>query len=288
MKTALLLGGSGQIGRSLLPRLLSDGWQVMAVSRRAAQMPKIPGVEWLPGSLQQMPPLPYPPEVIFSCGPLDAFSLWYAQNVQPAVRVIAFGSTSLKVKQDSIDAAEREMVAALAQAEKRLTEACAKQGAGLTLLRPTLVYGAGMDKSLTRIVQLATRHGRFALPRTALGLRQPVHVEDLADAAMACLHHERSIGRSYDLPGGETLNYIDMVRRVLAGIEPVPRLHLLPLPVFSALLWLARISGKVSGFNNAMLARMQQDLVFDSQPAREDFGYAPRDFQPTAKVFDEG
>ncbi|PJK12278.1 nucleoside-diphosphate sugar epimerase [Lysobacteraceae bacterium NML95-0200] len=276
MKTALLLGGSGQIGQALLPRLVSDGWQVLAVSRRAAQMPQMPGVEWLQGSLQQMPTLPHPPEVIFSCGPLDAFSLWYAQNAQPAVRVIAFGSTSLKVKQDSTDAAEREMAARLAQAETRLIEACA----GLTLLRPTLVYGSGMDKSLTRIVQLATRHGRFALPRTALGLRQPVHVEDLADAAMACLHHERSIGRSYDLPGGETLDYIDMVRRVLANIDPAPRLHLVPLPVFSALLWLARTSGKVNGFNNAMLARMQQDLVFDSQPAREDFGYAPRAFRP--------
>ncbi|MDO4710238.1 MAG: nucleoside-diphosphate sugar epimerase [Pseudomonadota bacterium] len=280
MKTALLLGGSGQIGRSLLPRLASDDWQVLAVSRRAAQMPQMPGVEWLQGSLQQMPTLPHPPEVIFSCGPLDAFSLWHAQQANPAARVIAFGSTSLKVKQDSMDAAEREMAARLAQAEKRLVDACTRQGAGLTLLRPTLVYGAGMDKSLTRIATLATRFGRFVLPHTARGLRQPVHVDDLAAAAIACLHQNGTIGRSYDLPGGETLNYIDMVRRVLAAIEPAPRLHLVPLPVFSALLWLARASGKLKGFNNAMLARMQQDLVFDSQAAQRDFGYAPRAFQP--------
>ncbi|PJK07042.1 nucleoside-diphosphate sugar epimerase [Lysobacteraceae bacterium NML71-0210] len=280
LKTALLLGGSGQIGQALLPRLLGDGWQVMAVSRRAAQMPPMPGVQWLNGSLQQMPRLPHPPEVIFSCGPLDAFSLWYAQNISLPARVIAFGSTSLKVKQDSIDVAEREMVARLGQAEGRLIEACTRQGGALTLLRPTLVYGADMDKSLTRIAALAARFGHFVLPRTARGLRQPVHVDDLADAALACLHRNGTIGRSYDLPGGETLNYIDMVRRVLANIDPAPCLHLVPLPVFSALLWLARASGKVNGFNDAMLARMQQDLVFDSQPAREDFGYAPRAFQP--------
>lgn len=280
MKNALLLGGSGQIGQSLLPRLLDDGWAVMAVSRRAAQMQQTPGVAWLAGSLQQMPRLPHPAALIVSCGPLDAFAAWYAQGGQAASRVIAFGSTSLKVKRDSSDAAERQTVARLAQAESQLTQACASQGAGLTLLRPTLVYGAGMDQSLTRIAALAGRYRHFALPRTACGLRQPVHVEDLADAVIACLHHPASIGRSYDLPGGETLDYTEMVRRVLATLTPVPRLHRLPDSLFSILLWLARASGKVSGFNNAMLARMQQDLVFDSQPARVDFGYAPRTFQP--------
>ena len=35
----------------------------------------------------------------------------------------------------------------------------------------------------------------------------------------------------------------------------------------------------------AVVARMQQDLVFDSEPARRDFGYAPRDFKPSAEMF---
>jgi hypothetical protein len=34
--------------------------------------------------------------------------------------------------------------------------------------------------------------------------------------------------------------------------------------------------------NAAALQRMREDLVFDLEPARRDFGYAPRAFAPTA------
>jgi len=33
------------------------------------------------------------------------------------------------------------------------------------------------------------------------------------------------------------------------------------------------------------VVRMRDDLVFDATPARRDFGYAPRAFQPTASMF---
>ena len=36
---------------------------------------------------------------------------------------------------------------------------------------------------------------------------------------------------------------------------------------------------------DAVVARMRQDLVFDLEPARRDFGYAPRTFNPTADMF---
>ena len=38
-------------------------------------------------------------------------------------------------------------------------------------------------------------------------------------------------------------------------------------------------------FNEAAVARMRSDLVFDLEPARRDFGYAPRPFRPQARMF---
>lgn len=43
-------------------------------------------------------------EVIFSCGPLDHFARWYAENPVVAPRIVAFGSTSVEVKDYSIPA----------------------------------------------------------------------------------------------------------------------------------------------------------------------------------------
>lgn len=282
-KTALLFGGSGQIGAALLPLLLADGWQVLALSRQ----PQVdaPGLHWLRGELARMPALPEAVDAILSCGPLDAFARWHAAAPLRCPRVIAFGSTSVHVKQASSDAGERDLARRLRDAEAQLAASAAARDEAVTVLRPTLVYGAGRDASLSRSARLAMRHGRFALPRSATGLRQPVHVEDLAAAAMAALASAVSAGRSYDLPGGETLRYREMLARVLASLSPPPRLHLLPSPLFRLLLALAQARGIARDLGAAAIARMGDDLVFDAGPARRDFGYAPRPFTPTAAMF---
>ncbi|AER57758.1 hypothetical protein DSC_15570 [Pseudoxanthomonas spadix BD-a59] len=281
-RTALLLGGTGQIGQALLTRLRAQGWQVLAISRRA--QPARDGVAWLHGDLQHMPVLPGSADAIFSAGPLDAFAHWYARGAVHSRRVVAFGSTSLGTKQASADAHERDLAARLAAAEQAVFAHAAAHGAQATLLRPTLVYGAGRDASLTRIAALARRFGLFPLPRGADGLRQPVHVEDLADAAIAVLEVEATFGQAYALPGGETLAYREMVARTLAAMSPPARLLELPAPLFKLAVGVAQRLGIARALNAAAVARMGQDLVFDASPAHRHFGYAPRGFAPTAAM----
>jgi len=282
-RTALVFGGSGQIGQPLLSRLATAGWDVVAVSR--GQRPDARGVRWVQGELAACGPLPQRIDAIFSCGPLDAFAAWYARGAGGDARVVAFGSTSVDVKQGSPDPGERDVARRLREAEALLFDAAARRGAGATVLRPTLVYGAGRDATLTRIALLATRLRGFALPADATGLRQPVHVDDLAAAAMACLDAPAACGRAYALPGGEALPYRDMVSRVLAALPSRPRLFVLPPWLFRVLLASARRAGLAAGFGDAARARMRDDLAFDDGPARRDLGYAPRAFAPDAAMF---
>jgi nucleoside-diphosphate-sugar epimerase len=283
MKTALVFGASGQIGLLLLDRLRDDGWRVYAVSRTAHA--EQPGLVWLRGDLSQIAELPSQVHAIFSCGPLDLFSQWYARTHLQSPRVIAFGSTSIDVKRGSADAEERDLAARLQQGERTLFEAAAARGVAATILRPTLIYGAGRDRNLNRIAQVARRFGRVVLPRDARGLRQPAHVHDLADAAFRCIGAEASFGRSYALPGGETLAYRDMIARVLAALTPPPKLHEVPSPVFNVVLAAAHAAGFALDFNEAAVARMRSDLVFDPVDAQRDFGYSPRGFRPDAGMF---
>lgn len=46
---------------------------------------------------------------------------------------------------------------------------------------------------------------------------------------------------------------------------------------------LGLVLGKPVGI--VAVARMGEDLVFDAEPARRDFGYAPREFQPSQEMF---
>jgi nucleoside-diphosphate-sugar epimerase len=283
MREALVFGGSGQIGAPLLRKLHDAGWRVLAVSRTA--QPEFGGVQWLRGDLDQVDGLPHRVDAIISCGPLDRFARWYAASAIDAPRVIAFGSTSVEVKQDSADVHERDLAQRLREGERAVFAAAVTRGAAATVLRPTLVYGAGRDRTLTRVARIARRWGRFALPRDARGLRQPVHVDDLAAAAHACIESVASHGRAYDLPGADTLPYREMVARVLAALRPPVPLTLLPAPLFAAALSGARVLGRGDGIGDAVVARMRDDLVFDATPAQRDFGYAPRPFQPTASMF---
>lgn len=277
-RRALVFGGSGQVGAAVLEQLLREGWSVDAISREAR--PDRKRLRWLRGGFGAMPGLARRYDAILSCGPLDLFARWQRAAGVDAPRIVAFGSTSVAVKRDSADSAERDVAARLQAAEQALFGAVQARGAEVVLLRPTLVYGAGRDRTLSRIAALARRWRVFPLPRGATGLRQPVHVDDLAAAAVAALDVQGAGGRGYDLPGGETLAYRDMVARVLAALDPPARLLELPGPAFAALAATLRAGGRLQGFGPEAQARLREDLVFDATPALEVLGHAPRPFRP--------
>lgn len=284
MKHALVFGASGQIGRPLLTLLHTGGWRVTALSREERN--DEPGLHWLRGDFSRLPDLPVRVDAVFSCGPLDHFSHWYARSRLDAARVVAFGSTSAEVKAASTDTAERDVAQRLQMAEARVFDSARDKGAGATLLRPTLVYGVGRDRTLTRIAALARRWNRMLLPRRADGLRQPVHVDDLAAAAYGAAQSPNAAGSTYALPGGEAVAYRDMVARVLATLQPPPPLMEVPGPVFAMLLKAAQARGIGTGLGDAAVERMRTDLVFDAEPARRDFGFAPRPFRPVRGMFE--
>lgn len=281
-RTALVFGASGQIGQALLARLAVEGWRVFAVSRMPR--PQAGRVTWLTGGFAGVDGLPDAVDVVFSTGPLDGFAQWYARGQVATRRVVAFGSTSLDTKQASADAYERDIVARLQAAERIVFDTALVNGAAATLLRPTLVYGAGRDQTLARIAAMGRRMGFFVLPRGADGKRQPVHVDDLAHAAREVVDAPATHGRAYALPGGETLAYREMVARTLAALDPPAKLREVPMPVFKVLLGLARVAGLMRGLTDDAVARMREDLVFDAAPAFHDFGYTPRSFIVDARA----
>ena len=120
MRHALVFGGTGQVGDSVIARMHAQGWRITAVSRQP--MTDEPALTWLQGGFDAMPALPAGIDAIVSCGPLDGFARWYAKSGPQAARVLAFGSTSVRVKQNSPDDEERDVAQRLQHAEDVLME----------------------------------------------------------------------------------------------------------------------------------------------------------------------
>ena len=276
MAAIFVAGLSGQVGDALLARRPADFAPLLALSR--SPQPPTAGVTWLPGDFHSVA---CPPEAdcLLSLGPLDAFSEWLQRcEVARPRRVVALGSTGARHKRDSPDPAERDEARRLAEGEARLLALGRERGIAVTVLRPTLIYGSGRD-SLSRLAGLARRVRVLPMPAGARGLRQPVHVADVAAAVLACLDSEASHGRAFDLPGGETLPFDAMVERHLAVHAPGTRVLRLPGPLFALAGSVARMAGRGGGLRG-WLWRVGRDQLADRAGAGAAFGYSPRGFQP--------
>lgn len=269
--TVLVLGGSSQIGHFLLPRLRASGESVLALSRRPR--PAQAGVEWLQGTLPDRVPVLPPLSAIISFGPLQGLADWLAQTaLADAPRVIATSSMSAESKRDSRVPAERNLARQLRDGEAALAAACERHGCAWTVLRPTLVYGAGLDKSLTPIARRAMRLRVFPLP-AGRGLRQPVHADDIAQAVLAALECPAAAGRILPIGGGERLRSGEMFARVRDSLSrsTVP----LPLPA-----WLLRLSQRALPPLRGPLSRLDSDLIADNGDLQRLLGIRPRPFRP--------
>jgi nucleoside-diphosphate-sugar epimerase len=276
MSRSLVFGLSGQVGSALLP-MLQDIGPVLALSRWPP--PPAPGVEWRHDTLEAFGNAPEDCATILSLGPLDAFAGWLQRTRPTAARIVALGSMGLRDKAGSPDAGERALAARLAEAEQYVFARGRDTGAAVTVLRPSLLYGSGRDRSLTPLAARARRWRRLPWPRSATGLRQPVHVDDVASAVRACLDAPASHGRAFDLPGAERLRFDAMVARHLARHAPRARLLRVPDAFFQASALAARMAGKGEDLRG-WLWRARQDQVGDPAEAEQAFAFRPRMFAP--------
>ncbi len=268
-----VFGLSGLVGDAVRAQLRPQDALAWAVTRQPP-----PGPDALPWRTSSLPGLADPPPVqaIASLGPLDAFTDWFETSARAPERVVALGSTSRHGKADSPDPGERELARRLADCETRLQKACDRRGSALTLLRPTLVWGRGRDRNLSRWVALARRWRWVPVPANARGLRQPIHADHVAAAVLAALRAPAPVAGCFDLPGGETLAYDQMVQRCLAAAAPGARLLRLPAPLFR---WGRALAGG-RGPGAGVLARLDRDLAYDGGPVRAALGLAARPFRP--------
>lgn len=293
IKTAMpgkvgLIGATSFIGSCLLPLLTQAGWQTMAYSRQATEQIN-DQIEWRQAPSAAEPliiPLTNEQTVpAWVCmAPIwvlpDYFSLLEAYGAR---RVVVLSSTSRYTKDDSSDPEEQTMAHRLAATEAQVQVWAENQGIEWVILRPTLIYGLGRDKNIAEIARFIRRFGFFPLFGKADGLRQPVHVQDVACACLAALQTKGAANHAYNLSGNEILSYRDMVAHIFAALDRQPRLLPVPLSAFRVAVALVRFLPPYRHWSVAMAERMNRDLVFDHSEAALDLVFKPRDFVLSAE-----
>ncbi len=279
----IVTGATSIIGRFLLPRLLEAGYEVHAVSRKGDVNPDIANnLLWHQVNIDHPEQLPQ----VNAAALVHLAPLWLLPPLLPVLgslrinRVVGFGSTSLFSKADSANASERQLAARFAMVEEMISRDCGALGINWTVFRPTLVYDCGRDKNITRIARFIQRYGFFPLLGQAGGLRQPVHADDLAQACVMALNQPVTFGRSYNLSGGETLTYRQMVEKIFGSLGKPIRFLVIPAWMFRwGIQTMMLLPGKRS-VTPEMATRMNVDLCFSHEEATGDFGFSPTPFVP--------
>ena len=279
----LVVGGSGAVGRFLLRALAERGQATWALSRDPPPdwARGWHAIEWRRGALADAAELIACAPVLLSAGPLDALAdACAAQPPPPGARVVALSSLSILWKAASPDPEERRLAQCLVRAEQRLATACS--AASLQLLRAGLIWGAGVDRSLSALLRLARRWGGLPWPQAARGLRQPVHAADLAQALLIAAVRPETTPHALHLPGPDALPFDRMLDRMLAAAAPTLQRWPLPCPR-----WAAVLAWRCAGRHRSTLTPLLR--AFNDQSAAADdwrrLNLQPRGFDPTPMDF---
>jgi len=272
----VVTGASSAIGRFLLPKLLSAGHDVIAISRRPRAGND--GVIWLEADLSEGEwPDAGSPAVLIHLAPIWLLKGFLETALAAGLeRVIAISSTSLFTKTGSVTAQERAITRLLASGEDCLRASCEQNNVPWVLFRPTLIYGAGLDKNISSIARIVESWGVFIMPGIGGGLRQPVHAEDIASACLAAL--QGGDNRAFNLSGGSTIPYTAMVEQIFKVLEKPERIIHLPAWLVKGMVPAIRLLPRFRHLTQGMLQRIETDLCFDHGEAAEALDYAPRAF----------
>ena len=114
----------------------------------------------------------------------------------------------------------------------------------------------------------------------AMGLRQPIHAQDVAQAVVNSIGNKAAFNKSFNIPGGETITYFTMIRRIAEALHSPIRIFSFPTFFLKNLLRVVRMMG-LTTLSPSLFERMNHDLAYDGTEAIEALKIQPRDFNPT-------
>ncbi len=273
-----VFGGTGFLGRTLVRRLAAQGEPVRVAARRPDSHPSIPGygrVESISADIREEAAVLRALEGAH--GVVNAVGLYVEGQGATFREVHVAGAARLARLAREHDtprlihisglgadpASCAPYVAARGRGERAVREAFPEA----TILRPSVLFGPGAAflRTLDRVSRLPMIP-LFGRGRTRL---QPVHVEDVAEAAVQALYRAQAPGRTYELGGTQALTYRGILRLVLA--QRARWRPMLPVPFA---IWKA-LAGLASFLPHPPLTRDQIALLErDNVVARDARGFA--------------
>ena len=295
----LITGADGFVGRNLVSDFAARGYSVNAAARnRIAEMPK--GVKWIAAPslgtgadfsaavrgcdivvhaaarVHIMKETTRDPLVEFRAVNVEGTIALARAAVAAGVPHLVFLS-SVKVNGEETQNGHRFTAANLlnpqdayavskAEAEKALLEIAAESGMVVTIVRPVLVYGAGVKGNFRTMMAVIARG--LPLPLGGINNRRSlVYVRNLTDFIVRLVEYPGAHGKILFVSDGNDLSTSDLLRMIGQSLNRPARL--LPVP-----LAIQRLAVSIAG-ENSVASRLFGSLQVDHNSACDAVHWSP-------------
>lgn len=275
----LVTGGSGFLGRHLLPHAVERGHQVVALARssRAARVVAELGAAPVAGDLDD----PAATDAAFTDAAADALVNLASLGFGHAP-VIVSAAEEAGVKR-AVFVSTTAVTTTIAARSKRVRleaeEAVRASALDWTIIRPTMIYGGTGDRNIARLLSVLRRTPVLPVPGGGKRLLQPVHVEDLAAAVLNAVESPAASGRTYDVAGPEPMPLAELLAEAIRATGSRTRLVPVPLRPAIQLLSLYERLSRRPRLKAEQLRRLAEDKAFSVEAAARDLGFSPRSFR---------
>jgi len=152
------------------------------------------------------------------------------------------------------------------EAEQALQLVAKETGMEVVIVRPPLVYGAGVKGNFERMLRVLD--SGMPLPLASVkNARSLIYVENLADALRTCANHPAAAGETYLLDDGDDISTPNLLRKLALALGMRARLFPFPLA-------LLKLAGKLLG-KAGEIERLLGSLQIDSGKIRSELNWRP-------------
>ncbi len=152
------------------------------------------------------------------------------------------------------------------EAEQVLHRIAKETGLEVVIVRPPLVYGAGVKGNFAQMLSVLARG--LPLPFASItNKRSLIFVKNLVDALILCATHPVAAGQTYLVSDCEDISTPDLLKKLSLAMDK--RSHLFPFPVA-----LLKLAGRLVGKSD-QIARIAGSLQVDSSKIRRELGWVP-------------
>lgn len=309
-RVAFVTGGSGFLGRALIPALLAAGFRVRALARSAHAQATVQhqGATPVPGDLADTAALRagctgaslvvHSAAYAQAWGPIESFQAVNVQgtrHVLDAARAAGVGRV-VHISTESVLLDGRPLVRVTEDwplperaigmypdtklAAERLAVAANAPGFEVMVIRPRFIWGRG-DTTVLPLLREMVAHGRFSWINGGEHLTSTCHVRNVCEGVLLAAERGRG-GAVYHVTDGEPQVLRTFVSRMLATQGVVPPTRNIPLGAALAAAraaelawrWLP-LSGEPPATRAAVLLIGQEMTISDAR-ARQELGYVGR------------